>query len=720
MSETNYDASSVSPSVSYLINGYVDYARAVICERALASLYDGLKPVHRRIIYTLDVLKVKDKLKSSNVTGKCLTYHPHSPSAVYEAAVLMTEKNGSWAFPLLTGQGSFGGFFKTDPAAAERYTSLGLNKEYTDQFLGEMNGIQFVPNFDSTTTEPELLPVSFPAVLVNSTTGIAVGFRSNIPSFNFVDVCNLVKEYVQKGYCETVIMPDFVGGGYYIRDDKELQKLMTTGTAKIKLRGKANINGKTIDVYEIPYGKTIQGILKQINKKDYNFIKTAYDVDDFDHNLLYTVECKNKSQVQEALYYMCKDTDYQYNFSADITVVQNNKPVRLGVWDVIAEWVKWRRQVIIKNEKVRLDWLLDESKKVRAFMELISKSELKETFVQTASKQGKSKAIEYLKQNFDNDLFDDEVCEWVVTRRLSEFNNGGKYAGKLNDIMAQIEGSKSIIDDVDSEIIRQMNTLIAKFGSRLARRTEVTTEDYNFTEEKGKKEVVKDTSSCHYAFKNGFLRKLRLPVNDNGVQFQFAGTSSDTLVAIDNRGRVLRVYCNELPTHAVSDTGIYLPNYFGLKESDDYKITWIGRLDGRKYMLLYKDGNVGVLDTSEWIGNNRNVRILEKGIARACAEYLGAVVPIDDLDEFNKCMLFVSDTAGRIAYRQLSELKHKDRTAKTRAFNLTKGAEIDCYAIMPTPKGCMLLPNLAEYNGKLKEFNMAESRVVPSDFTMFF
>ena len=346
--------------------------------------------------------------------------------------------------------------------------------------------------------------------------------------------------------------------------------------------------------------------------------------------------------------------------------------------------------------------------------------EVKEQFVETASRHGKAKAIEILKANFDRELFDNDICDWIVTRRLSEFNNGGKYANKYDDLMRQIETSKDIINDVDKEIIRQMDSLISRFGSKYPRRTEITTEDYDFDEEKAsKKDTVKDTSACTYAFKNGFLRKLRAPISDKNITYQCEGTSSDTLVAIDNRGRVLRVYCEELPINSASDMGIYLPSYFGLTESDDYKINWIGRLDGRKYLLLYKDGNIGVLDTSEWIGNNRNVRIIEKGISRACADILGAVVPLKDMDEYNNSMLYVTDTSGRVAFRYLRELKQKDRTAKTRAFNLYKDFEIDSYVYLPVSIGCSWLANPSEYNGKLRELTAGAFLGNPEAFLMF-
>ena len=260
-----YDLSTISSGVEYLKNGYIEYAQEVISGRALPDVHDGLKPVNRRIIETLRTGKVtKSYMKSARIAGNVLALHPHGDASVYAAMVLMTQENGSLAFPLMDGGGNYGGVYKDDPPAAPRYTEARLHPN-ANEYFGEMNGIDMIPNFDSTLSEPVVFPVSFPAVLVNATSGIAVGFRSNIPSFNFNDVCDLVTEFIDKGKCETVIEPDFVTGGYYVRNQKELLKLMQAGTGKIKLRARTITDGKKIIVTEVPYGKTIQKLMKQIN-----------------------------------------------------------------------------------------------------------------------------------------------------------------------------------------------------------------------------------------------------------------------------------------------------------------------------------------------------------------------------------------------------------------------------------------------------------------------
>ena len=185
--------SLISDGIFYLARGYIEYSQEVITNRALPDIYDGLKPVQRRILATLNEKKVTSFMKSATLSGDVLHLHPHGDASVYQSLVLMTDKNGSLAFPVVAGKGNFGGVFTTDKPAAARYTNVMLHP-WSKEYFGEKHGVNYIPNYDATTTEPERLPVSFPAVLINATSGIAVGFKTTIPSFNFNDVCDLVIE----------------------------------------------------------------------------------------------------------------------------------------------------------------------------------------------------------------------------------------------------------------------------------------------------------------------------------------------------------------------------------------------------------------------------------------------------------------------------------------------------------------------------------------------
>lgn len=669
------NTAQISSGVKYIQEGYLDYVKEVLSDRALPDIRDGLKPVHRRIVVTFknDSKKIKGFIKCQRGAGNVLALHPHGDASVYAAMVLMTQMNGSLAFPLLEGSGNFGGVYKTDPPAAPRYTEAKIHSN-TDEYFGEMNGVKFVPNFDATLSEPEVLPVSFPAVLVNSTSGIAVGFKTNIPSFNFVDVCNLVTEYIKNGVCTTIIEPDFVTGGYYVRDKNELLNIMTTGKGKLKLRGKASIVGNEIQATEVPFGKTIQGILKQINNINNSCIRNAYDTDDFDGEG-FTVICSSKARTDEAMLEVLKNSDFQYNYSADITVVQNGVPKRLGVWTIIEEWVKWRREVLTKEYTVRLENIKSSLRDAKAFMTVVNSYDRRMELVKIIASEGRAAGRKYISENFTREEVPEDLIDFVSSRSLPSYNDGGKYAGLLSTGENNIAELNSYLSDIDAVILNQMKRLISQYGNTMKRRTIVTDTDYNFEKLDAGKKVVIDNSPCVYAFKNGFLKKLRVTPLSGNYDFVFEGFANDTLLATDNRGRIIRIYCSDVPMHGSSDTGLFIPRYCGLTESDDYKITYITRLTGETLMLLYKDGNAGFIDTSEWINNNRQIKVLEKGIASACADKLAVVFHENEIPQ----ILVVTDNTGKLGWTITSNIKRKDRTAKTRVFTLSKDAELDSY-----------------------------------------
>jgi DNA gyrase subunit A len=678
-------------SVQNLVNGYLIYAEEVIKDRALPDGRDGLKPVNRHILYSLHEEKNKGLVKSANACGLIMgKYHPHSLDAIYQALVRMTDKKGALNIPVVKGQGSFGKVYNTDKAANYRYTHCQIHDNAEDYF-GEMDGVTFIPNFDVTTTEPELLPVKYPALLCNSVSGIAVGFSCNIPSFNLKDVCELVKEYVTKGECTTVICPDFTTGGYYIQDNKELQKLMKTGKAKLKLRGRVEIIGKEIHIREVPYGATLQSIKKQIEKKNIQWVKNVSDYDDFEHGADLCVECSAKGRVEEVLLSLYRDTDLQMTFSADMTSIMDGEPQRHGVWDYVSIWVEWRKQVLQKQFKADIEGYLNANKYSKGLMDVISDTELRDKVVDAIVHKTDVEAQELIREKFPD--MSTDVIVWIVNRRANQFRDGGKYKKQYEKNMAEISRVQGDLEDLNAAIARQMDEVIEQRALLCERKTEITNTDYNFLERGKTISVSKDTTACYYVYNNGFLQKLRY-ADENTQGKVIQATASDTLIAIDNRGRILRVYCETLQYTGKGEIGLFLPKYFGVESSDtDYEIKWIDKLDGQQKMLVYADGNVGFLDTSDWSGMTRQVKIVERGVS-VNADTLAWV---GDVPEY----LFVLDNKSRIACEFIGNIKRKSRTARTKVFNLEKGCYIKSIACKNMPEALGVLQNISRYqNGK--------------------
>lgn len=683
----SYNFSKMTDGLNNLTNGYLAYAEEVIINRALPALQDGLKPVNRRILATLyKVAKKGERIKSADLAGTTMKLHPHGDGSIYSAMVLLTDRNGSMALPVLEGHGNFGGVNTTDPPAASRYTEVKMH-ENAKEYFKDMAGITMLPNYDSSTTEPEYLPVTYPAILCNAQEGIAVGVSCAIPSFNFNDVLDLTMEYLRDGKCSTVICPDFVTGGYYIRNNKELDKLMKGGKAKIKLRGKVTKVGKELSIVEFPYGVKIQTLLKQIQKSEINGIRDCGDVSDFEHGESILVDCV-KNKVDEVLLALYRDTDLQCEISANLVVVLDGKPVKLGVWGIVEEWVKWRRKVVLKKLQKELESINAEMVESRAFMEVFNDTEKKDHMIELVLRKSDDEAIRYILDNFDNEIVTPDLARWLISRRLNVFRTGGKYAIRYKELINLKAKCESNIQDVDSYILAELEELKRTKGAEHPRRTEITNTDYEFkVADNG--EIEKDTTECCYTLKDGFLKKTR---NDceGTYDYKFNASASDTLIALDNRGRVLRVYCEDLPYNGVAELGIYLPRYLDINETNDYRVTWIGVLDGSTKMLIYTDGNVGFLDTSEWVGLNRKVRVIERGIAVSVADKLGAVIDIPDC-------LYVMDNEGKLGAVMTDTIKRKDRTAKTRVFNLTRNTELTYYIPMTRDDSIFFVTNMSRY-----------------------
>ena len=220
--------------LNHLINGYVDYAKEVVVDRAIPGI-DGFKPSQRRILYTMKFIeKVNDLSKSANIAGATMKIHPHGDSSIYETMVRMVGSSLVMNIPYLEGKGSFGKVFSANArAAASRYTEVKLEKIAEELFRG-MNGIDMIPSYNNALEEPLLLPVSFPSILCNPAQGIAVGLAANIPAFNYHEVLKATIELIEKGEIKTLLAPDFSTGGCYVKNEKELQKLMKTGNARLK------------------------------------------------------------------------------------------------------------------------------------------------------------------------------------------------------------------------------------------------------------------------------------------------------------------------------------------------------------------------------------------------------------------------------------------------------------------------------------------------------
>ena len=355
---------------------YIDYAMSVICQRALPDVRDGLKPVQRRVLYAMQELGLsadKPHRKSARIVGDTMgKYHPHGDSSIYESLVVMSQdfKKG---VPLVDGHGNFGSI-EGDGAAAMRYTEARLQKITQEAYLADLdkNVVDFVSNFDETEKEPEVLPVKVPNLLVNGADGIAVGMTTSIPPHNLGEVVDAVKAYMRKEsitneeLMEYIEGPDFPTGGLVI-NKKDLLNIYSSGTGKLKLRGKvtfepAKKRGEKdkLVISEIPYtmiGANISKFIADVVGLIEN--KTTSDIVDVSNEsskegIRIVLELRRNADVERLENLLYKKTRLEDTFGVNMLAIANGRPELLSLKDIISYHTRFHYEVLTRKYETLL------------------------------------------------------------------------------------------------------------------------------------------------------------------------------------------------------------------------------------------------------------------------------------------------------------------------------------------------------------------------------
>ena len=352
-------------------SAYLNYSMYVILDRALPSITDGLKPVQRRIIYAMDQLGLTSQSKfkkSARTIGDVLgKYHPHGDSACYEAMVMLAQ-GFSYNYPLVEGQGNWGTQDDPKSFAAMRYTESRLTK-YSDLFLSdiEKNTVSWSKNFDGTLLEPKHLPSKIPNILINGSSGIAVGMSTDIPSHNIGEIIDATTHLIDKpkssisDLLKIIKGPDFPTEGEIISKESDLNGIYNFGTGNIKLRATYFVEGKNIVIKSIPYQshttKIIEQIQDQIANKKIIFIDNISDDSDQEHPVRIIIKIKGRSHsVDDIMSHLFFSTDLEKNLRVNLNIIgTDNKPSVKNIREILTEWVKFR----LHSVKNKLQWELD-------------------------------------------------------------------------------------------------------------------------------------------------------------------------------------------------------------------------------------------------------------------------------------------------------------------------------------------------------------------------
>ena len=663
----------------HLLKGYISYCAEVIVNRAIPGI-DGLKPVQRRILYSMKNDKVYSFTKCKKVASAVMSFHPHSDTPIYEASVRLTDIRGTVNIPLIKGKGTFGKYYSSDGAADSRYTECYLHSN-SDDLFGEMQGVNYVENYDNTEIEPTLLPVSYPLILVNQTEGIAVGIASNIPSFNILDVLTLFEERILYGRCKSVIAPDHKAGAFIVKNNEEFYKLMTNGKASIKTRARVEISGKEIKITELPIGVTAEEVKKEILQLNLEGIKEVKNLDGMDGMNL-KVYCTSANRVEGILLSLYRYTSLQTNISANMTVIINNEPKLLGVWSIIDEFYKFRYGVIEKQLLHDKDVILKRARVLKARADFLEKGEIIDTFYSTIRGKGKKVAKKFIQDSFPN--FEKEDVDSVLKLGIDEFNDHQEYLSKYNVQIADALIIDKKLNNIDEIMLQQTKRNKSKF-SNMTRKTEITTKDYIFRDESS---TIIDDSPCYFVYKDNFIKKLSIGsyINKDNYDLVLECNANSVIIGIDTNGRIIRVYMNELQYMNSTEIGVYLPRYLDIEENE---IVWLDVLTDTRKMVVYSDGKLGFIDQSEWYGNTRQVKVIERGISVNANK----VIDVVNVPE----VIAIITEKGAFSWESTEDIRQGTRTSQTSVFKLTKDDSIKYCAYMTKRELYNTVNNMQKY-----------------------
>ena len=356
----NESVATRQPITETLEKNYMPYAMSVIISRAIPEI-DGFKPSHRKLLYTMykmGLLKGQ-KIKSANIVGQTMQLNPHGDASIYETMVRLTRSHEALLHPFIDSKGSFGKQYSRDMAyAASRYTEAKLDGFCNELFASiDKNAVDFVPNYDNTTTEPVLLPTTFPNILVSPNLGIAVGMACSICSFNLAEICDGTIALLKNPnttidrLLDIIKAPDFPGGAEIIYDREQMRKIYETGYGSFKMRSKYEYVKKDncIDVLEIPYSSCIESIMKKATDmikvgklREISDVRDAIDLNGFK----LTFDLKKDADPEIVMQKLFAATELENTFDCNFNILVKGTPMQLGVKDILLEWIKFRIECV--------------------------------------------------------------------------------------------------------------------------------------------------------------------------------------------------------------------------------------------------------------------------------------------------------------------------------------------------------------------------------------
>lgn len=597
---------------------YMPYAMSVIMSRAIPEI-DGFKPSHRKLLYTMYKMGLLQggTIKSANIVGRTMQLNPHGDAAIYETMIRLARGNESLLHPYVESKGNFGkSYSKNMQYAASRYTEAKLAPISAELFRDiDKDTVDFVPNYDNTMTEPTLLPVTFPSVLVNANMGIAVGMASNICSFNLKEICDTTVALIKDpdaDITETLKAPDFIGGGQILYDEDKMNEIFRTGRGSFKIRAKYSYDKKNncIDIYEIPATTTTEAIIdKIVELAKGGKVKEISDIrDETDKKgLKITIDLKRGTDADKLMKKLYKMTPLEDSFGCNFNVLIAGTPRVLGVRELLLEWIAFRTECV--NRRVFFD--LSKAKDRLHLLEGLQKIllDIDKAIRIIRSTDEESEVVPNLMIGFGIDKIQ---ADYVAEIKLRHLNREYilKKTEDIEKLRAEIEDMEDILASrsrVKKIIVNELSDVVKNYDK--PRRSEIIyTSDIDDDSEPD--EEIPNYPVTLFFTKEGYFKKItpqslrmsgeqKLKENDEIIETVEA-TNNTELLFFTDKCRVYKAKAADFDDSKASVLGDYVASKLEM-EPDENAVYMAVTTDYKGFMLFFfENGKLAKIDLSAY------------------------------------------------------------------------------------------------------------------------